>query len=148
MITKDSCTYKTRNLRQEQTLRDHGGALGTPMRSDVTRMRPCTTSTLSSGVLARDRRVAVGDGGDLDARQALAAERALDLGREGLRRRVVERGRPTIEAAPPVDAAADADDVTEAEDEALLAGADAELLLDELEQAVTASSTCERSHCE
>jgi hypothetical protein len=51
---------------------------------------------------------------------------------------------PTIEEAPPLDADADADveaeaDV-EADDEALLAGAVAEVLLDELEQAVRASS--------
>jgi hypothetical protein len=53
---------------------------------------------------------------------------------------------PTIEEAPPLDADADADvdaDVlagAEAEVEALLAGAAAEVLLDELEQAVRASS--------
>jgi hypothetical protein len=55
---------------------------------------------------------------------------------------------PTIEEAPPLDADADADadvdaaadDETEAAAEALLAGAVAEVLLDELEQAVRASS--------
>ena len=53
---------------------------------------------------------------------------------------------PTIEAGPPVDADADADadagaeDETEAAAEALLVGAVAEVLLDELEQAVRASS--------
>jgi hypothetical protein len=53
---------------------------------------------------------------------------------------------PTIEEAPPLDADVDADaDVlagaeAEAEVEALLAGAVAEVLLDELEQAVRASS--------
>ena len=52
---------------------------------------------------------------------------------------------PTMEEAPPVDAvaAADADAVAEADVDAaalLLAGAVAEVLLDELEQAVSASS--------
>jgi hypothetical protein len=51
---------------------------------------------------------------------------------------------PTIEETPPVVAAAEADDVAgaEADAEALVAGADAAvlLLLDELEQAVRASS--------
>jgi hypothetical protein len=51
---------------------------------------------------------------------------------------------PTIEEAPPLDADADADaaadDETEAAAEALLAVAVAEVLLDELEQAVRASS--------
>ncbi len=51
---------------------------------------------------------------------------------------------PTIEEAPPLDADADADvdadDETEAAAEALLAGAVPEVLLDELEQAVRASS--------
>jgi hypothetical protein len=52
---------------------------------------------------------------------------------------------PTIEEAPPVDAAGDADVVADADAELdaaalVLAGAVAEVLLDELEQAVSASS--------
>jgi hypothetical protein len=31
MIMKDPCTYSMRILRQEQILRDHGGALGAAM---------------------------------------------------------------------------------------------------------------------